>query len=363
MGMSSLRSGFTTGACAAAAAKAAAGILMGNPAPREVEVGLPDGERVRFPVVFSKREKDSAVAAVRKDAGDDPDVSHGALIVASVSWTEGGDVTFAAGEGIGIITKAGLQAPVGEPAINPVPRQMIRTAVREITDRGLRITLSMPGGEELAAKTFNPRLGVIGGLSILGTSGRVRPFSCQALRAALKCSLDVAKANGIDAPVFVPGRIGEKAVQKYFVLPPEQVIQIGNEWGFMIDSAVEYGFNRLLVLGHPGKLAKLAIGDWDTHSSKSRAAICFVEEFGARILGRKLPESKTVEGFMRDLSSEDEEKRMVADRLASEIQNAVSRRTGERIEISVVLIDMQSEWLGSAGALDIWAPLRFGANR
>ncbi len=358
--MASLRSGFSTGTCAAAAAKAAARILIGNPGPKEVEIGLPDGERVRFPVVFSRREWDSAVAAVRKDGGDDPDVSHGALVVASVSWNEGGDVTFVAGEGVGIVTKAGLQVAVGEPAINPVPRQMIRTAVRELTDRGLRITLSIPGGEELAAKTFNPRLGVIGGLSILGTSGRVRPFSCQALRAALKCSLDIAKANGIDAPVFVPGRIGEKSVQKYFDLPPEQVIQIGNEWGFMIDSAVEYGFNRLLALGHPGKLAKLAIGDWDTHSSRSRAAICFVAEFGARLLGRKLPESKTVEGLMSDLSSE--ERRIVAGRLASEIQEAVFHRTGKRMQISIVLIDIKSKWLGSAGDLSLWVPPRFRAK-
>lgn len=349
----SLRSGFTTGACAAAAAKAAAGILLGDPAPKEVEVGLPDGERVRFPVVFSRREDDSAVAAVRKDAGDDPDVSHGALVLASVSWTGDGDVIFAAGEGVGTVTKAGLQVAVGEPAINPVPRSMIRAAVREITDRGLKITLSIPGGEELAAKTFNPRLGIAGGLSILGTNGRVRPFSCQALRAALKCSLDVAGANGVDAPVFVPGRIGEKAVERYFALPPEQVIQIGNEWGYMIDSAVECGFSRLLALGHPGKLAKLATGEWDTHSSRSRAAICFVEEFSARILGRKLPESKTVEGLMGDLSAE--EKRVLADRMACEIKSAIDCRVGERMKVSVVLIDIKSEWLGSAGDLGGWA--------
>lgn len=352
--MCSLRSGFTTGICAAAAAKAAVEILIGDSAVKEVEVRLPDGEQVCFPVVFSRQEKDRAVASVRKDAGDDPDVSHGALVVASVSFTEDGDVTFAAGEGVGMVTKAGLSVAVGEPAINPVPRQMIRTAVREITDRSLRITLSIPGGKELAAKTFNPRLGVIGGLSILGTSGRVRPFSCPALRAALRCSLDVAKANGIDFPVFVPGRIGEKAVQRYFSLPPEQVIQIANEWGYMIDSAVEYGFRRLLALGHPGKLAKLAIGDWDTHSSRSRAAISFVEEFAVRALGRKLPESGTVEGLMSDLSLE--ERRIMAGQLASAIQNAIRRRTGEQMQISVILIDLKSKWLGSAGDFSVWRP-------
>ena len=142
---------------------------------------------------------------------------------------------FVAGEGVGTVTKPGLQVPPGEPAINPVPRQMILAAIRDVTARGVRVEISLPGGREIAAKTFNPRLGIEGGLSILGTTGIVRPYCTRALQDALKCTLDVAAACGVTAPVLVPGNIGASAARRHFSLREEQVIEAGNEWGFVLD--------------------------------------------------------------------------------------------------------------------------------
>ena len=187
-------------------------------------------------------------------------------------------MNFRPGEGVGTVTKPGLAIPPGEAAINPVPRQMIRDSVREVTDRAVRVTVSIPDGEALAAKTFNPKLGVRGGLSILGTTGRVRPFSCPALQESLRCALQVALALGLKDLVFVPGHIGEKAAHRHFVLRPEQVIEVSNEWGYMLGQAAREKVPRLLVLGHPGKLVKLAEGMWDTHSSRSGSALPLVEK-------------------------------------------------------------------------------------
>lgn len=250
--MNSLRTGFTTGTCAAVAAKAAALLLTGETPAGEVEVGLPDGSRVICPVAFARVLPDGTEAGVVKDAGDDPDITDGVTVIASVSWTDGVEVVLAAGEGVGTVTKPGLQIPPGEPAINPVPRKMICEAVREVTKRGARVVISVPGGRELAEKTFNPRLGVVGGISILGTTGIVRPFSSTALRDSLKCSLDVAAASGVTAPVLVPGHIGERAAQRHFSLTPEQVVEVSNEWGFMLDCAAGSPFTHMLVLDTQG---------------------------------------------------------------------------------------------------------------
>ena len=290
--------GFTTGTCAAAAAKAATMILCGMDPPLRVEIGLPDGVRVALPLEQAEGDTNAASATVKKDAGDDPDVTDGCLVAASVIWQKEDKFALIAGEGVGTVTRPGLSVPPGEPAINPVPRQMIQDAVKEITDRGLQVTISIPGGRELSEKTFNPRLGISGGLSILGTSGIVRPFSTSALRDALKCALNVAIACNIKSPVFVPGRIGEKAARRHFQLVPEQLIEVSNEWGFVLDEAAKYEFSRLLVLGHPGKLAKLAMGQWDTHSSRSTSAVPFVEGLTRDLLGGTEEASRTVEGIL-----------------------------------------------------------------
>jgi cobalt-precorrin-5B (C1)-methyltransferase len=347
-----LRSGYTTGACAAAAAKAAARLLTGEAEIKEVEIDLPDGERVRFPVVWSRRGPDRAEAAVRKDAGDDPDITHQAIVQAGVEWLPNPGVEFQAGAGVGVVTKPGLAVPPGEAAINPVPRKMIRDSVREVTDRGLRVTVSIPDGEALAARTFNPKLGVVGGLSILGTTGRVRPFSCPALQESLRCALQVARALGLQDLVFVPGHIGERAARRHFPLKPEQVIEVSNEWGYMLEQALLEKIPRLLVLGHPGKLVKLAQGQWDTHSSRSGSALPFIQEIAARFFPPSTIESTTVEGFLA--AWPDDTRRDLGGRLAKLVLNAVAEKTRKAISLAVVLINLQGDWLGSAGDLSPW---------
>lgn len=350
--MSSLRGGFTTGTCAAAAAKAATMLLLGGPTPSEVEVILPDGTQERFIIIQAERNQDTATAAVRKDAGDDPDVTHAMLVTASVSWLDGDAVLLVAGDGVGTVTKHGLSVLPGEPAINPVPRRMIQSEVRRLTERGVRVVLSIPGGKELAGKTFNPRLGVVGGLSILGTTGRVRPFSSPALRESLRCVLRVAVVGGVVAPVFVPGHFGERAARKHFCVVPEQLVEVGNEWGFMLDCIADYDLAGLLVLGHPGKLAKLTAGQWDTHSSRSKSAVPIVAGFGEQLLKRPLPESLTVEGLFAVLPLQDRQR--LAESLAGLVRRAVVQRIGRRLQVAVALVNMQTELLGCDGDFGQW---------
>lgn len=394
----SLRTGYTTGACAAAAAKAAVTALCDGIKPEVVEIGLPDGSRVRFPVIDCRVTGDSAEAAVRKDAGDDPDITHMASIVVSVSFLEGRDVLFVAGEGVGVATKPGLTVPPGEPAINPGPRQMIREAIREITERGVKVCISIPGGRELAARTFNPRLGIEGGLSIIGTTGIVKPFSVPALEASLKCVIDVAAASGIREPVLVPGNIGERAARRHCRIEPGQVIQVSNHWGFMLDQAAQQPFARLLVMGHPGKLAKLIDGEWDTHSSSSGSAVEIVTRIAGEIFNTAIPESATVEGIFEALSpnprvtstggrgsrrafSKQDSRRAtgrqaqqelrppekiaanesdlgdcarLGDALAAAIRQAVVARIGSEKDPAVILINMAGDILGSDGDLSPW---------
>lgn len=350
--MKSQRTGFTTGTCAAAATKAAMMILHGETVPRAVSIALPNGTTVVLPIHDANGDSHSAWACVKKDAGDDPDVTDGCLVAAAVTWALGEEVTIRAGEGVGTVTKPGLAIPPGEPAINPVPRSMIRSAVREVTAQGVEVTISIPEGADLARKTFNPRLGVVGGLSILGTSGIVRPFSGEALRDALKCALQVAVACGVTRPVFVPGRIGERAAKSLFSLAPQQLVEVSNEWGFMLDEAAQIEFEALLVVGHPGKLAKLVAGDWDTHSSRSSSAVPMVARQAHEILGRQMPESKTVEGLLMGL--ETDERQRVSERLAALIRRAVARRIAHRFPVAVILVSLASSVLGTEGDLTPW---------
>ncbi len=347
-----LRTGYTTGACAAAAAKAAALLLCGEAAPEVVEISLPDGSRIPFRVVACRLDEQIAQASVCKDAGDDPDVTHQATIVAKVSFAEGDDVRFAAGDGVGTITKPGLALAPGEPAINPAPREMIRQAIREITARGVHVTLSIPGGRELAARTFNPRLGIEGGLSIIGTTGIVKPFSAPALTASLACALDVAAASGVCAPVLVPGNIGERAALKHFRIPAAHILQVSNHWGFMLDRASQMPFQQMMVLGHPGKLAKLIEGEWDTHSSNSASAVGIVKTIAGETLGAALPESTTVEGIFAPLPAD--QSAQLGNGLAMAIRKAVTARIGLEKPIALALINLAGEILGLDGDFSSW---------
>ncbi|RKZ84458.1 MAG: cobalamin biosynthesis protein CbiD [Candidatus Parabeggiatoa sp. nov. 1] len=347
-----LRTGITTGTCAAAAAKAATLALCGL-APEVVEIKLPLGQTLAVPLLYVKRFSARGCAAVRKDAGDDPDITDGATIAAEIAWMTEGDISFHAGEGVGIVTKPGLQIPPGEPAINPVPRQMIHQAIRSVTAKPVKVTVSVPNGHELAQKTFNPRLGIQGGISILGTTGIVRPYSRQAILHSLKCALDIAAALGIRFPVLVPGNIGRKAALAHFVLPEEQVIDVGNDWGYMLDYANLMNFKAILALGHPGKLAKLAKEQWNTHSSHSTSALPYVIQMATAILDCELPiDTPTVDGFFQALSTAKQQQ--LGNAIATAVEQAILKKLARRINVGVVLVNMQGGLLGEAGELSLW---------
>lgn len=268
-----LRTGWTTGTCASAAAKAAVTGLLTGTVPPSVEVGLPGGQRVAFAVVDALA-GDPAVAAVVKDAGDDPDVTNGAHVTVAATYLPGapaGTVELRAGSGVGTVTLPGLGLPVGAPAINPVPRRMIRAAVAEVTDRALDLTVSVPGGEAMAAKTSNARLGIVGGVSILGTTGIVRPFSTASWRSSVVQQVDVASAQGRDHIVLSTGHRTDRAAQRlYPQLPSVCFVEVGDFTGIAIRRAAATGMARVTFVGMAGKIAKLAAGVLMTHYRRSK---------------------------------------------------------------------------------------------
>jgi cobalt-precorrin-5B (C1)-methyltransferase len=274
-----LRTGWTTGTCASAAAKAAAIGLTTGSVPATVEVGLPNGTRVAFAVegVGPVTPGRPAVAIVVKDAGDDPDCTDGARMTASVEWLDASSPEtheLVAGEGIGTITKPGLGLPVGAPAINPVPRRMILAALGEVQglagsagdERGVRVVFSVPGGEQMAAKTSNERLGILGGISILGTTGIVRPFSTAAYRASVVQQVDVAAAQGEQAMVLCTGARSERAAMATFAsLDQVCFVEVGDFTGIALRRCVAAGMRSAAIVAMVGKITKLAAGVMMTH--------------------------------------------------------------------------------------------------
>ena len=302
-----LRTGWTTGACATAAAKAAATGLATGAVPAEVEITLPRGQRPVFAVEDAVLGPGWAEAAVRKDAGDDPDVTHLALIrvrVAPLSGlapglppgsapgsAPGGAVVFRAGEGVGTVTMPGLPIPPGEPAINPVPRRMIAAALAEVAaahgmgqlpGRGFEVTISVPGGEELARQTWNPRLGIEGGISILGTTGIVRPFSCAAWIASIHRGVDVARASGLPHVIGATGSTSEAAVRALYGLPELACLDMGDFAGGLLKYLARHPVPRVTVAGGIGKMAKLAQGAMDLHSGRSQVDFARLARVAAR---------------------------------------------------------------------------------
>ena len=292
-----LRRGRTTGSCATAAVKAALTHLLGGEALSKVEVSLPDGKHyLLVPIQALQVLPSGAVRAeVLKDGGDDPDNTHGATIFAEVARNSSGELRFLAGAGVGTATQPGLRVAVGEPAINPVPRQMMRVAVQEVlTELGLAtepgalgfdLSIGCEGGLQIASKTFNPRLGIVGGISILGTSGIVEPMSLASWIASIEVYIRVALAdpNGVDGiaacVAYLPGKIGRSFARDTLGLPEPRTVQIANFLGDALDftqaALSEQGATlaQLWLAGHPGKLAKVLDGVWDTHSSKSNMAM------------------------------------------------------------------------------------------
>ncbi|GAA5055164.1 cobalt-precorrin-5B (C1)-methyltransferase [Thermocatellispora tengchongensis] len=273
--MSGLRHGWTTGACATAATTAAYTALLTGEFPDPVTITLPKGQRPAFALAWERLDGGEAAAAVVKDAGDDPDVTHGAVVSARVRpGPPGGGVAFAAGPGVGTVTKPGLPLEVGEPAINPVPRRMMREHIAEVAARcggtgDVVVEISVENGEELARRTWNPRLGILGGLSILGTTGIVVPYSCSAWIDSIRRGVDVARAAGRTHVAACTGSTSERVAAELYGLPEDALLDMGDFAGAVLKYLRRHPVPRLTVAGGVGKLSKLADGHLDLHSGRS----------------------------------------------------------------------------------------------
>jgi cobalt-precorrin-5B (C1)-methyltransferase len=281
---SHLRKGWTTGACATAAVKAALTALLTGEFPDPVVTRMPNGEEPAFALATEKLASDHAVAGIVKDAGDDPDVTHGALIVATVRFSDPGTgIVFRAGSGVGTVTLPGLPVAPGEPAINPVPRDMMRRVVEELCtshDRhpDVEITLSVPGGAKIAERTWNPRLGIVGGISILGTTGIVHPFSCSAWIHSIRRGIDVSRANGVNHVLGATGSTSEKAARTLYDFPEIALLDMGDFAGGLLKYLRDNPIPKLTIAGGFAKMTKLAKGALDLHSGRSQVDMEFLFE-------------------------------------------------------------------------------------
>ncbi|WP_213879605.1 cobalt-precorrin-5B (C(1))-methyltransferase [Pseudomonas sp. dw_358] len=269
-----LRSGLTTGSCATATSLAAARLLLGNVASDAVQIVLPKGKQVTLRLEFCRLTGDGAEAGTLKDAGDDPDVTHGALLYSQVRLSAEPGVCFFAGTGVGTVTRPGLVLAVGEPAINPVPRRMMTEHLTQLAAEhgysgGFEVTINVENGEALALKTMNPRLGILGGLSILGTSGIVRPFSCAAYIASIHQGIDVASTNGYQHIAACTGNASEDTMRQVYALPDIALIEMGDFVGAVLKHLRKVPVARLSLCGGFGKISKLAAGHMDLHSRHS----------------------------------------------------------------------------------------------
>ena len=343
--MKKLREGFTTGSCAAAAALACCIWQRDGTCPQQVCITVPEGRRY-LPAINPHGDGSCGVI---KDSGDDPDITRGMEIISKVELLDGdGEIQFRAGEGVGTITEKGLKIPVGEAAINPVPRSMIENAVRSVFGRRAAVvTVSIPGGGEIARKTFNPRLGIVGGLSILGTSGVVRPMSEEALKDSLYAELKMRASQGAKTLVFTFGNQGEEAMRPLY--PDLPIVQVSNYIGFMLDSALELGIERIIVGGHPGKLAKVAAGVMQTHSStadaRREAIITQLALMGAKLeLLEKIQSCVTTDAIMKLIHAAEMDAVWI--RLARAARRYCSLRVRGEIKIDVVFTDAPGSVLG-----------------
>lgn len=302
-----LRCGYTTGSCAAAAAKAAAICVLSGQKITAVELPTPKGITLTLDVLDTEICKEYAVCAIKKDSGDDPDITNGILVYAKVTKTDSG-IVITGGDGVGKVTKPGLDQPVGEYAINSVPRKMITEAVSEIAKKygyngGSTVEISIPGGEELAKKTYNPRLGIVGGISVIGTSGIIEPMSNAALVDTIRTELNMRKAEGYENVFFTLGNYSENYIARELPFDVEKSVKCSNFIGDAIDIAVELGFRGVLIIGHIGKLIKLGAGIMNTHSAQADGRMDVLVTCGV-LAGadtgtlQKLPDCATVDAAL-----------------------------------------------------------------
>jgi cobalt-precorrin-5B (C1)-methyltransferase len=348
-----LRRGWTTGTCAAAACRAAYEALLSGAFPDPVAVLLPGGARPSFALAMCETGAGFARAAVVKDAGDDPDVTHGALVVATLRWGEpGAGVVFRAGEGVGTVTRPGLPVAVGEPAINPVPRAMIRTAIAEVGGSGdVVVELSIPGGEKIAERTLNGRLGIVGGLSVLGTTGVVVPYSCSAWIHSIYRGIDVARAGGLAHVAGATGATSEAAVARLYGLPEAALIDMGDFVGGMLKYVRRHPVGWVTVAGGMAKMTKLGQGLLDLHSRRGEVDLDWlgrvaVERGGdAGLAARIVGANTALEAFgLAQTAGVD-----LASGVAEAALRTAAQALGGGMRLDVVIFDRDGRLLASSG--------------
>lgn len=377
LGKKTLRSGYTTGSCAAAAAKAASILLLTGQAPAAVRLMTPKGIALTLEVASSKLVSGSATCAIQKDSGDDPDITDGVLVYATVSKAEEG-IHIDGGKGIGRVTKPGLNQPVGAAAINTVPRQMIQEACLSACAAcdyhgGLSVLISIPDGEALAQKTFNPRLGIVGGLSIIGTTGIVEPMSHEALIETIRLELRVLAKSGEKAVLIAPGNYGEAFARDRLGLDIKKQVLCSNFIGLALEAAVDNGFERILLVGHIGKLVKLGIGITNTHSAhgdgRMETLIACALESGAGLQTlRKLLSCATTDAALEVLLKADA-LAATMDILKDRIQDTLSKKVPKEIALGFICFSsaptVPDILLMSDNAQELmryWRPERGAAN-
>ena len=352
-----LRSGLTTGSCATATSLAAARLLLGGGSSDAVDITLPKGKRVQMRLEFCRLTGNGAEAGTIKDAGDDPDVTHGALLYSQVRLNSQPGIRFNAGQGVGTVTRPGLVLGVGEPAINPVPRKMITDHLTLLADElgyrgGFDVTVNVEGGEALALKTMNPRLGILGGLSILGTSGIVRPFSCAAYIASIHQGIDVAKTNGYLHIAACTGNASEDTMRRVYDLPEIALIEMGDFVGAVLKHLRRVPVDRLSLCGGFGKISKLAAGHMDLHSRHSSIDLPQLAQWAAAI-GADEPLQQAI----RDANTSQQALAMASaagialgDAVCQHALDFARSVVPAQVQVEVFAIDRQGGVVGHAGA-------------
>ena len=344
-----LRGGYTMGACAAAGVKAALIFMTTGANVDGVEIIALDGTPLKIPIKNVEKISGGVRVEVIKFSGDDPDITNGASVFTTVRKIFGGEIIFKAGIGVGKITKAGLQLPVGEPAINPGPRRLIQNVAAEFEIGGLEVEISIPDGVELAKKTLNPILGVEGGLSIIGSTGVLRPMSEEAFKNSLVPQIDVAKAAGFDELIFVPGKIGE-TIAKKLGFPDGAIIQTSNFIGFMLEAAAERDIKKIILCGHLGKLIKVAAGIFHTHNrvadarSETLAAYSAAEGLKSSEV-QKILDANTTEDAAQIISANGLER--VYKKIAARASRRAERYVFGKFKVNTILVDYAGNILGS----------------
>ncbi|MGC6518265.1 MAG: cobalt-precorrin-5B (C(1))-methyltransferase [Candidatus Puniceispirillaceae bacterium] len=354
---SNLRFGWTTGTCATAATMASYTALMTGKFPKNVKIETPSGKVADLAVEMSEFQGGAAIAGIIKDAGDDPDVTHGALISAEVSFGKTGQgIRFLRGKGVGIITKPGLPIEVGEPAINPVPRQMMTDAIAGLSESfggsiDVDITIHVKDGEAIALKTWNPRLGITGGISILGTSGVVRPFSCSAWIASIHRGIDVARANGIDHVLGATGNRSEHYAKSVYEFEDIACLDMGDFVGGLVKYLRLHPIAKLTLSGGFAKFTKLAQGAIDLHSARSQVDFQKLAQWGASV-GMKAQAIETANSALEVLQSADErQKQALCDLVAENAQQTIiSMLRGADISVEIMVVSREGTLLARRGA-------------